>query len=194
MNPGIETFFRTVLQLNDDDLARQLAEIASLVQVPKNTVFIHAGQTCEMISFLLNGVCMSCRPSPSGQPTPAMITWRSGEVVMPADLSVLKFTESPLDYTALVSTTLVQLPLMEGGRLLWSSPAGAQLCRGIAQNVMHKQAVLRNILYEKSARGRVDMLRRSFPDFPEQITDKVVASLLGISACTLSRIKTADAI
>lgn len=164
--------------------AEAIAAQAEPLELPTRHILLHQGQEAEHFYFLVEGVCHACYLTEDGKAFSKEFYWEQEPIIGFEALT----TSQPSGYLleTLMASRVLTLPitLLEQ----WRSqrhPLYLHLLERQLQFKEHKERFM--LMY--SPEERYQIFSEHFSELMLQITDKQLASYLGIAATSLSRIK-----
>ncbi|HJA29365.1 MAG TPA: Crp/Fnr family transcriptional regulator [Candidatus Olsenella pullicola] len=183
---NLETFFVEVVGVSDANLAHVLAEAASETALKKGDRPLTRGEVPTTVHFLASGVARSFSFDADGHEVTDCIVWRPGSVLAPTpelgDPSIA--TVEMLTDGTVVS---VGLPLI--ARLLETSLPANHLYIRLLSEAWREHWTARRIVSQMRARDRYLWFLETHPGLIDEVPNKYVASLLGMTPVTLSRLR-----
>lgn len=181
-----EAFFRDVVGIDDAGVLSALSANATLVRYRKGDLIMHAGEVLDRVGFLVSGVVRCFLVDSSGRDVTDCLVARPGIVLAPSP----ELTEpSPDSVELLAESKVVFVPLSEINRLLSVSLAANQLYAHIVAEAWREHWEVRRVVSQLRARDRYLWFVKKNPGLMELVPNKYVASLLGMTPVTLSRLR-----
>lgn len=181
-----ESFFGEVVGVTDEELARTLDEAAAETALKKGDRPLTRGEVPTTVHFLASGVARSFSFDADGHEVTDCIVWRPGSVLAPTpelgDPSIA--TVEMLTDGTVVS---VGLPLI--ARLLETSLPANHLYIRLLSEAWREHWTARRIVSQMRARDRYLWFLETHPGLIDEVPNKYVASLLGMTPVTLSRLR-----
>ena len=181
-----KNFFQDTLFLSDPDVVRCLSDVAHIEYVPKKKLLAETGEIQNYLAFVLTGVLRGFLLDEDGQDTTDFFAFRFGDVVIgcnaldePSKINIETLTDCQL---LLVPVSTV-LNLMKDSRELLEI-YNKLLMAGIQRHWQEKILLLRCSAMERYTRFLDD-----YPGLIDLISNKHIASFLGITPVTLSRLR-----
>lgn len=184
----LESFFSECVDVADKDLVEWLCAEARVRELRKGEAVMRAGEQQSWVNFLVSGVVRSFAADRDGHEATDCLMSRPGQPVMPcARLDV----PSPTTLEALVDSVIVSVDAARVLELLESSVAANQLRNHLLQEAWEAHWEVKEAVCQKKARERYLWFLDAYPGLIDQIPNKHVASFLGMTPVTLSRLRTA---
>lgn len=182
------SFFQNEVGVEDDELAARLADCAHLRTLKKGECLIREGEPQTAVSFLCSGVLRGFAIDVDGHETTGCFIAGPGLPAMP---SARIDVASPLTLEALLSTTVASIDLEEVEGLLSTSISANQLYIRMLGLGWQANWEAKEVLTQLKARERYLWFLEAYPGLVETVPNKHVASFLGMTPVTLSRLRTA---
>lgn len=174
------------MQVDDSALARTLAGMSDVLYLEKGELFIHQGDKQEDFLFLVSGVFRGFYLDMNGKEITDCFGVIPGTPAMSASISN---TASPISIEAATECVLVRLP---GRELL---PLDREQC-AVAQDLQrnfassHSNSLGAQIRRQPAHSTRaLPMVLEKYPGLIDRISNKHIATFLGMSPVTFSRIR-----
>ena len=182
----IETFFRDILGATDDELVRALSQGATIRSVSKGDRLIEAGEVPTRVYFLVSGVVRCFSTDAEGHENTECIISEPGGVLMPtADLSV----PSPNVVEVLTAGEVISVELSLIATLLETSLPANHLYIKLLTRAWHDHWEGRRVVSQLRAKDRYLWFLKTHPGLIDKAPNKYIASLLGMTPVTLSRLR-----
>lgn len=181
-----ETFFRERVGVDDNGLVRQLSDNASARALRKGELVLGEGQPQEEVSFLASGVARSYAVDAEGHEVTDCLVDEPGLALSPsADLGEPAVSNVEM----LVEGTVVSVPTALIVDLLQTSLPANHLYIRMLSRAWREHWEVRRAVSQLRARDRYVWFVGRHPDLVERVPNKYVASLLGMTPVTLSRLR-----
>lgn len=171
----------------DDAGARAIVELTRVKKVRKRQFVSEQGEVCRYENFVAEGCLRSYHVDAQGKKHIAQFAVEEWWI---SDLRSF-ITRTPADFTveAVEPSTLIQFGREELEELYRPVPALERFFRLILQNAY--AAAQKRIVesYSEDARRRYAEFRARYPDLEKRVPQYMIASYLGISPESLSRIR-----
>ncbi|MCI6084572.1 Crp/Fnr family transcriptional regulator [bacterium] len=181
-----ETFFREVMGVQTRELLDWGVENAIEKTVWKGEILLRAGEQQTHLWLLVRGIFRGFRLDEQGQEVTICIDNRPGETL--------------LGNNDLLAASLVTVEALEDGAVIGFPMDKAVECIKSNQEMMalyHKRLVrmanynasVKSILCQGTATQRYDWFCKEFPGLIERVNNRYVASFLGMTPVTFSRLR-----
>lgn len=183
-----DEFYADVYQVSDKELIRQLAGKTKQRFVKKGEVIIQEGEVQTWTYFLVSGVLRGFFLDARGRDITDCFAFQCGD---PA-VSCIKFGEpSFVSIEALTECELLAIPVFDLMELLQDSPQLLRIYNELLTKALRYHWSMKALIYQYSAMERYQWFQKCYPGLIERVSGKHVASLLGMTSVTLSRLKRA---
>lgn len=183
-----ETFIADVLHIRDAALADRLASIAERLHLSKGELLIREGEPQTRFVFLVEGILRGYFLDIGGRDITDCFTYQCGA---PAVSCFSIGTSSAISVEALTSCELLSLPndaltalMEEYPRLLWDY-------NRMLQQALRTHWEIRTMLCQHTAMERYQWFLQTYPALADRVSNKYIASFLGMTPVTLSRLRRA---
>ncbi len=156
-------------------------------QIAKNQFFLEAGKRCSKVAFLCRGILCSFIYSREGdevvkhfiEPDQFFTDLESYEKVQPARLNIVAVTDTAILSIGKKENTKLQDKLPQ-----WKSAQGI-----FASQALNTMIQMQNFLRFGSAAEQYQYFVKNFPNLARHVPLKYIASYLGITQSSLSRLR-----
>jgi CRP-like cAMP-binding protein len=162
-------------------------EIAEEIEVAAGELFITEGRNEYYEYIVMDGICRSYVIDPEGSEVSIAFFWK-GEVVSPF-VTITKRGVSTMDFQALTDARILRFPAKEFESLMVENLEirawGNEVLKKELANKVQKELDLASL----TARERLIKFRKNYPPFESLIPHPAIASYLGITTISLSRLR-----
>lgn len=181
-----DEFYSEVFHLSDRDLIRKLESRTKRKIIRKGEVIAREGEVQTWIYFLLNGVLRGYFLDGRGRDITDCFAFQCGEPVV----SCIKLGEpSYISIEALSEVEVLAIPVLEAENLIAGYPILMRLYNELLTNSLRYHWSMKALMYQFTAMERYQWFLNRYPGLIERVSGKHVASLLGMTSVTLSRLK-----
>jgi CRP-like cAMP-binding protein len=184
-SPSIKNFFQNFGQLSDKDWL-QIQSLEQIFDIEKGEYFVKEGQIKDEIGLIING-CMRYFYLKDGEEITGEF-WQENEIVAAYEGCILQ-KPSSLFIEAIEPTKLIVLPYRKL-RSLSDAIAGLdKIIIALLENfiVLSQERVASFII--ETPEERYLRLRKEMPGIEDRVHQKYIASFVGVTPVTLSRIR-----
>lgn len=159
----------------------------SVLRFNKNDFFIHEGDKPDKLSFIVSGIFRVFYTSEKAEEK--VLVFRAENKFLTAFSSFLENKPSVLSLQALEESLLLYIPLTDYNELLGGHSCWQIITSKLTQEIfIEKEKREREFLSDDAETRYLNFIRK-YSDIENRINQYQVASYLGISHVTLSRIK-----
>jgi len=162
-----------------------LLEYGRTAFLKKGELLLELGEVESQISLLMDGILRGFQLDSNGRDITDCFVWRCGEAVMgssrlgrPAQISI----------EAMTDCQLFQIPAADVERLLREMPALQELYVRYLVDALERHWEVKRIMYQPADQRYIWFLER-YPGLISLVSNKHVASFLGMTPVTLSRVR-----
>lgn len=182
----ILAYLRTALGLSDDELIHSIKQTAYISHYEKGKFIVRQGEYPDGLYILVNGILRGYFLDKEGRDITDCFGYRMGTIAMPYfDM----MQPSPINIEVLEPSDVFVIPRHTMQELLNHNFEAVQICNRmlLAGSVEHWE--IKNALYQYSATERYVWFTERYEGLVDQVAHKYVASFLGISPVSLSRLR-----
>lgn len=168
----------------DEEIILQAVSAAEPMELPTRHILLNQGAQPEYAFFLAEGVCHACYLTPEGRHFSKEFYWEQELIIGFESL----LTGRPSEYLleTLSASQLLALPL--GLIEQWKTASPRLYMALLERQLLFKEHKERFMLIH-SAEERYTLFCEHFPELQALLADYQIASYLGITATSLSRIR-----
>lgn len=182
---GICDFFRDVLHVPEGEALDAIVAAAELKRLKKGELLIREGEQQSKVFFLVKGILRGYFFDANGREITDCFGVQSGTPAMPANAMD---APSSINIEALEDGELLGISIETVNQLLDRYPELWRVYRTLSENSLEyhweKMAA-----HQNSAMERYQWFLNKYPDLIDRIKGKYIASFLGITPVTLSRLR-----
>ncbi|MGR5302159.1 Crp/Fnr family transcriptional regulator [Vibrio alfacsensis] len=165
--------------------ANQLIEHGQQLELPTRHILNHQGECSSHIYFVLEGLCHASYLTDKGKEFSKEFYWEKDWMI--GFEGIIKNQPAPYLLETLTPCDLFCLPIEIVHQ--WRKEKHPIYLKLLETQLMHKENKERFMLLY-SPEERYQLFCAHYPDLEQRITDSQIAAYLGITAISLSRIKT----
>jgi CRP-like cAMP-binding protein len=182
MNDVLQAFL-SQLGASEETIQEAVAA-AEPMELPTRHVLLNQGEKPGYCYFLLDGLCHACYLTPEGKQFSKEFYW--DQDVLIGFESLINDAPSPFLLETLSASKLLALPV--GLLVQWRAQGNPLYLRLLERQLSYKEQKERFMLMH-TPEERYQLFTTSFPELLSRIADYQIASYLGITPISLSRIK-----
>ena len=179
-------FLEQIIPIKDKELKNLLVHACRIDSFRQGQSINEVWEKDYYIRFLISGVVRGYIINNPGEETTVDFALQPGSLI--AGSRMLDGSASEISLEALEECELFSIPINVINDLRTKYQEIADLQTYLLAQSALRHWNLRKMLYMKSARERYDWLTKEWPDLTKRVKHKYIASFLGISPVTLSRI------
>ena len=184
----IRTYLHETLHLPLEMLTPSLIETVEFRTLKKREMLIRQGECQEHVYFLVNGILRGVFLDAAGQEVTDCFAFRRGMPAMPGpDPNV----PAPISIEALTDVSVLCIPTAEVVKMMEVSMVCLQCAYGLLMESAQAHWELKMARYRYDARQRYLWFLSAYPGLIHKVSNKYIASFLGMNPSTLSRQKAA---
>lgn len=181
-------FLRETLETDDEQILNTLASQAEFIWAAKGTKLYEAGETMEYIHFLSDGIVRMYYMNAKGEEITEWLLDVRGAAVYPCfDLGEDAYARASCD--VITDCELVVIPLTVFRTLIETSQEFERLRVRMLQKTLDLQAKLKRSMWHLMPSERYAWLVENRPRIVDSVPQKYIASYLGMTPVSLSRIR-----
>lgn len=178
--------FRDILGLTDENLVQDLAALATSIALKKGEFLYREGEPADKISFLSHGLLRGYFLDTNGRDITDCFVFGYGTPVM---ASIDPREPTVVNMEALTDCAMLQLPIAPIMELVEEH---AQVCRLYTHFLLQslkRHWEVKSAMYQYDATQRYQWFLSAYPGLHQQVSGKHIASFLGMTQVTLSRLR-----
>lgn len=181
-------FYKNILRISDKKVIERLLKVTRIKKLKKGEFLIRAGDQQDWWFFLVSGLFRGFLLDANGRDISECFCYQAGTAV----ISGLGLQEpSPINFEALADSEVLCIKLSEVLPLLEENTELLTLYNRILLAAMRAQRNTQLALSQYSGRQRYQWFLKSYPALVGRVSDKHIASFLGMTPVTLSRLRRA---
>lgn len=178
--------FQKTLCLKDSNLIRELTEACTPLHLAAGDFLIREGEKPIVVPFLIKGIVRGFLFDVNGREITDCFAVQPGIPVMTsADLRA----PSPLSMDAMVASDFLAIPIPEIQRLLEQYSELQQLYNRLLIESFSRHWEIKLTLCRDTAMQKYQWFLQKYPGLVDQISNKSIASFLGMTPVTLSKLR-----
>lgn len=179
-------FYREALEIEEEELLDKILAITHERHLKKKEVLIQAGETQNQIVFLVSGILRGFFLDAEGREVTDCFGLEPGTAAMGG----FAFGKpSAITIEALTEAEVVWLPMAEVQELFARYPQLMAVYNRYLLKALNVHWELKTMIGQESAMVRYHWFMKTYPGLVDHVRDKYVASFLGMTPVTLSRLR-----
>ena len=181
-----ESFYADVLHVKDRGLVKELAEITTSVYLDKGEMLVHEGEEQNYFSFLTDGILRGFYIDANGRDVTDCFGYRCGT---PAMACIKEGAPALFSIEALTACSFLQIDINALMALLHEEPQLLWIYNDLLKAALEEHWMTKTMLCQHSAMERYQWFLKAYPGLIDQVSNKYIASFLGMTSVTLSRLR-----
>ena len=182
----IRQFYHETLHVEDPDLLEGLISITNIVYLDKGELLVRQGDRQTDFLFLVSGIFRGYYLDVNGKEVTDCIGFKSGT---PAMSSAIDNVISPISIEAVVESVFLRIDGAKLIPLIERSPLLLKIYNEVLQTAMQIHWALKVTVTQRTALERYQWFLENYPGLIDQVSNKHIASYLGMTPVTLSRMR-----
>lgn len=178
-------FYMEVLHITESRLASKLSELTESTQISKGEILVHQGKEQNYFVFLTDGILRGFFLDANGRDVTDCFGYQCGTPGM----SCFTNAPSPISIEALTACHLLQIKSKELMDLMQNEPQLLWIYNDLLQNALRTHWEAKTMICQHTAMERYQWFLKAYPGLIDQVSRKHIASFLGITPVTLSRLR-----
>lgn len=185
---SLAELYRDLFGLSDEQLIRQLTELGEVRPVKKGHLLYREGEVPSKLTFLLQGLLRGYFLDASGRDITDCFAFKPGT---PATAGVALGDSATISIEALEDSQVLELPMSSVLELMEEYPQLYRLYSTFLLEALKCHWEVKAAMYQYTAMERYQWFLRTYPGLYHQVSGKHIASFLGMTQVTLSRLRRA---
>lgn len=182
----IREFLNQELQVEDEEIVRQVEGAAKCETLKKGEMVIEAGDRHENISFLLEGVMRGFVIDVNGRDITDCFIFGTGDAAVGCnDLN----EPSHVSIEAMTDCKVLQIPTALIESLIETHPELLLIYNRLLVRALKRHWEVKMVVYRCTAMQRYQWFLKEYPELIEIVSNKHIASFLDMTPVTLSRLR-----
>lgn len=182
----VNTFSNYVLHIHKDELLEKVESEGKVLQKNKGDILIRPEDTSDFIVFLVSGTARGFFIDEEGKEFTFRFSFKSGDLLTDGSISL---ADHSYYWEALEKSEFLYIPKSLVREILVSDKDFQKYLANLYMDYYSKETALRYALMTMQSRERYLWFRNAFPDFPNKIPQKYIATYLNMLPQTLSQVR-----
>lgn len=178
--------FVTVLGVKNPELLRELCSVTTMSDVAKGTMLVRCGEPQRSISFLMDGVFRGYFFDVDGKEVTDCFGVERGAPAM-SSFGLNNTAQDNIEM--LTKGRIACVAAKDLMRMLQLYPEALMIYNRMLTAALQNCWEMKTISYQYTAQQRYEWFLKKYPGLIEQISNKYIASFLGMNPVTLSRLR-----
>ena len=185
---SLEKLYQDLFGLSDERLIRRLTELGEGRHVKKGHLLYREGEVPSKLTFLLQGLLRGYFLDAGGRDISDCFAFKPGA---PATACIALGEPATISIEALTDSQVLELPMGPVLELMEEYPQLYRLYTDFLLEALKCHWEVKAAMYQYTAMERYQWFLRSYPGLCHQVSGKHIASFLGMTQVTLSRLRRA---
>lgn len=185
----ITELLEEILKISDPQLISQIADISELKKYSKKQILVQEGQPLSHLQFLVSGILRGFFLDIHGRDITDCFGYQPGAVAMSA---FALDAPSPITIETLTESVTLAIPMAAVIEMLQKDVRLVYVYNRLLLDGLKTHWEIKSVLHKQTADERYQWFLKEYPGLIDQITNRYIASFLGMSPVTLSRLRSAS--
>lgn len=181
-----EAFYVDVLHIKAERLAKELAKITKPMHLRKGEILIHEGDVQDHFVFLTDGILRGFFLDANGRDVTDCFGCQCGA---PAVSSFTNGEPSSVSIEALTACDCLRVPIKQMLVLMKENPELLWIYNWLLQDALRSHWEIKTMVCQHTAMERYQWFLKEYPGLIDKVSNKYIASFLGMTPVTLSRLR-----
>lgn len=183
---SLPELYRDLFGLSDERLIQRLTELGEVRLVKKGHLLYREGEVSSKLTFLIQGLLRGFILDAGGRDITDCFIFEPGSAAVG---SIGLGEPVTISVEALEDSQVLDLPTTLVMELLEEYPQLYQLYSSFLQVALKRHWEVKSAMYQYAAMERYQWFLRTYPGLHHQVSGKHIASFLGMTQVTLSRLR-----
>lgn len=183
----ISEFLAACLPVTETSILSRVAAAAKVEPLKKGALLIESGLPMKHLSFLIHGVLRGFLIDMNGKDITDCFVFRSGDPAVPSHSLELP---AQISIEAVIPSEVLKVPMPLVGELLQEYPELIVLYNQHLIQALERHWEIKMMMYQYTAMQRYQWFLSRYPELSHTVNSRHIASYLGITPVTLSRLRT----
>ncbi len=182
----LPALFRDLFGLSDESIIHKLTQHSELRNLRKGHLLFREGETLGKLTFLIQGLLRGFFLDAGGRDITDCFVFEPGS---PATGCIALNEPATISVEALTDSLVLELPMALVLELLEEHPHLYRLYSKFLLSALRRHWEVKAAMYQYDAMERYRWFMQAYPDLHRHVSGKHVASFLGMTQVTLSRLR-----
>ncbi len=187
MKGSIRPIIEAVTPLSKPSIEK-IEELATFVQLKKGAIISAVGQSNQLGYFVIEGICKSFLSTPEGEDV-TISFFMPGSIVSPSTTRI-QAGKSVLNIRALTDMLMATMDAEAFEDLMVNDLEIRNFGNAVLRNELMEKVQKEIAMASMKGKDRLQLLRKKFPNIENLVPHADIASYLGITTISLSRLRT----
>ena len=180
-------FLMTCLPLSEEKIISRIAEVAKVEKLKKGAPLIESGLPIQSLRFLVKGVLRGYLIDMDGKDITDCFVFHSGDAAVPC---FALGRPAQISIEAVTPSEVLKIPLSLVQELLQEYPELILIYNQYLIRALERHWEIKMVIYQYTAMQRYQWFLERYPELSHTVSSRHIASYLGITPVTLSRLRT----
>lgn len=172
--------------LKNSDILQELIDHSIIQHMEKGSKLIEVGETPQYLFFLVSGVVRGFFLDVNGKDVTDCLICKFGQAIWPS-MSINDPARVNLEF--LTNGTVMGLPISVVRKIIMEFNEVLMIYNRLLEQALMYHWEIKSIMYQCTAMQRYEWFLAKYPGLIDQISHRYIASFLGITPVTLSRLR-----
>lgn len=182
----LKKIINSIFPLSDSSI-KKISEIVSFKELKTGSIFIEKDKPTRCEYFLLSGICRSFILNPEGEEI-TISFFNKGSILSPFVTRTISGI-STLNFQALTDITIGEMDAVKFEEFMVNNLDIREFGNMVLKTELHKKVKKEMNLASLTAKERLQIFRKDYPGFENFVPHSAIASFLGITNVSLSRLR-----
>lgn len=186
MAMGLSELYCDLFGLTDEPLIQRLTQLGEIRRLKKGRALYREGERPAKVGFLVQGLLRGYFLDAGGRDITDCFAFEPGA---PANASIVLGEPASINVEALEDSQVLELPIVPLLELMEEWPQLYRLYSAFLQKALKCHWEVKAAMYQYDAMDRYQWFLRAYPGLHHRVSGKHIASFLGMTQVTLSRLR-----
>lgn len=182
----IKTFYKDVLHISDQTLLEHFVNHTEHLHLKKGDLLIREGEMQDNFIFLLDGILRGFFLDTNGRDITDCFGFKCGT---PAMSCYIDKELSPINIEALTECDVIVISSTALQNLMQANPQILWIYNSLLRKALKDHWTTKTMICQHNAMERYQWFLQEYPGLIDKISNKYIASFLGMTPVTLSRLR-----
>ena len=179
-------FLENNLHLTDERVIRQALGAAKIETLKKGELLLESGQSMTHLTFLIQGVLRGFLIDMNGKDITDCFAFQAGDAAMPCQRLDQK---SRISIEAVTPCEVIKFPISLVLEWMRNYPELLELYNRLLVQALERHWEVKMLMYRYTAMQLYQWFLKHYPQLSRQVSSRHIASFLGMTPVTLSRLR-----
>lgn len=179
-------FLKNILHLTDERIIQQIQGTEKIETLKKGELLLERGQSITYLTFLIKGILRGFLIDRNGKDITDCFVFQPGDAAMPCQRMD---GVARISIEAVTPCEVIKFPILLVLKWMEDYPELLQLYNQLLVQALDQHWQVKMLMYRYSATQRYQWFLKHYPQLSSQVSSRHIASFLGITPVTLSRVR-----